>query len=136
MPGAPTDSEALISATVETTEGKAIQITLDSINHKQVILDRLEPGDSVELTFTARVRSREELKTFGGKELEQLGNYVRITGQYDNHNSEPAPVPEDEDDQDQDKVNIYNPLISVTKLSDRTQMNGEGVKIPGEYDFG
>ncbi len=135
MPGTPTDSEDPISATVETTEGKAIQITLDSINHKQVILDRLEPGDSVELTFTARVRSRDELKTFGGKELEQLGNYVRITGQYDNHNPEPAPVPEDEDDQDQDKVNIYNPLISVTKLSDRTQMNGEGVKIPGEYDF-
>lgn len=121
--------------TLTTKNGKTVQVTKDPENNKRVILDRLEQGDSVELTFRATVRTRAELKDFDLKNLENLGNHVKVTGEYDNSDPAPTPVPEDEDDQDQDKVNVYNPLISVTKLSDRTDVTGEGIKVPGEYDF-
>lgn len=121
--------------TFTTKNGKTVQVTKDPENNKRVILDRLEQGDRVELTFRATVRTRAELKDFDLKNLENLGNHVKVTGEYDNSDPAPTPVPEDEDDQDQDKVNVYNPLISVTKLSDRTEVTGEGIKVPGEYDF-
>lgn len=126
-----------------TEKGNQVQITKDSQNGKKLILDTLVPGDSVTLTFTAKVKPRSDLKNFPPEKLKQLDNQVGVTGEFDTHDGEPEQVPPDEDDQDQDQVNIYNPLISITKQADKTVMeereDGEGgkevVKTSGWYHY-
>lgn len=130
------ESEApVLTVTFTTKDGNQVQVAKDPENGKKLTLDTLAPGDSVTLTFQAKVRSREELKDFDLAKLEKLNNQVKITGEYENGGKEPVKVVEDEDDQADDDINIYQPLISVTKQADKTAVTGEGEKKPGQYDF-
>ena len=85
------------------------------------------------LTFAVNVGSREQAK--GLENLTNLENVVKVTATYYNGQQD-ATVPEDADDTDQDQVNVYNPLISVTKLADRTTIGTDGGKVGGWYDYG
>ena len=132
-PEEPEDS--VLTVTYITKNGNQVQVTKDPENGKKLTLDALAPGDSVTLTFQAKVRPREDLKDFDLAKLEKLNNQVKITGEYDNGGEEPAKVTEDEDDQANDDINIYQPLLSVTKQADKTTVTGEGARMPGQYDF-
>jgi len=102
------------SGTVTTTKGNKVTIIQNSA--KEVVLDKLAAGDSVTLEFTAEIADREAIKDV--ENLEELANMVKVIGTYDK-DDEPTPVPEDEDDTDKEVINVYNPLMSVTKEADK-----------------
>ena len=102
------------SGTVTTAKGNKVTIIQNSA--KEVVLDKLAAGDSVTLEFTAEIADREAIKDV--ENLEELANMVKVIGTYDK-DDEPTPVPEDEDDTDKEVINVYNPLMSVTKEADK-----------------
>ena len=98
-------------------------------------IDRLEIGDSVAFDYQVDLKEKEIPK------LEELDNVVQVTGTYETPKKDTGQVEKDADDQDNDKINIANPLASVSKLADKTTgvtlKHGryEGEKVSGWYDF-
>lgn len=133
--GSEESEKPALTVSLTTKDGNTVRVIKDPENGRKLTLDVLAPGDSVTLTFQAKVRPREDLKDFDLAKLKKLKNQAKITGEYDNGGEEPAKVTEDDDDRSDDDINIYQPLLSVTKQADKTTVTGEGARTPGQYDF-
>jgi len=141
------DATFVIPENIKTDKGNSVTITGMGAGAESataalgtcIMIDRLEPGDSVTFKFAVTVKNKGEITI-----LEELDNIVTIMGSYENDTGaeiEEGEIPEDEDDRDNDKINIMDPMVSISKLADKTSgatlVDGlyEGEKEPGWYDF-
>ena len=77
------------------------KVVVRHVEKNKISIDRLEPGDSVEVHFAFRLKDETDKR-------QELDNLSRVFGKYDDHGVDKQ-VPEDEDDWDNDKINLDIP---------------------------
>ena len=127
-------------AAVSVMESKDI-VSQDSTTdyQMQVMLDKLEKGDSVEIVLKGKVRDNFQTVT-GAK------NIATITGNIDNGDPDkPDPIPTTSQTTDEDKITATGkePVLLVAKKADRTKgvklvngSYGDGKRKNGKYEQG
>jgi uncharacterized repeat protein (TIGR01451 family) len=108
------DAGFVTEGSVKTEKGKTVKVSLDG--KTKAAIDALEPGDSVELSFEAELKS-------GLSTSQMLDNQVRVVGKYKIPGGTDKKIPEDKDDADNDKIRTPEGAKQA-KTDDTTSMKG------------